>query len=411
MYVRTMQGDLAVQAGDPVTGALADALGCLDQAVTEDTWRVPQRGLGQALEQLDALRRGIERLTLAVVADADQRGSATTAGASSLTDWVAGHSPSLHVRDAHQLVTVATACAQPCHGPLAEAVRSGLLPARKAARVLSALAQVRPFVDAEDYQADQHILIPLAATGTDRELTLATRHLIACAAPDRDTAALAAAQRQSRALLERPGAGGVTEFTWRLDPEGAAFVHAAISALGAPAPDGDAPDTRSPAQRRSDALMSVLQRGIASADGVPVSAKTKVVVTLPFDRLLGQVRGLAPTLTDDQLTPACVRRLACEADLLPMVLGTAGEPLDLGHTTRLATPAQRMALWQRDRGCTYPGCSIPPTWCEAHHVIHWCDGGPTDLTNLALLCGRHHTVVHERGLTATVTASGVTWHT
>ena len=106
-----------------------------------------------------------------------------------------------------------------------------------------------------------------------------------------------------------------------------------------------------------------------------------------------------------------MRRLACEADILPMVLGTAGELLDLGRTTRLATPAQRLALWHRDRGCTYPGCSIPPTWCEAHHVTHWCDGGATDLTNLALLCGRHHTVVHERGLTATATAFGVTWHT
>jgi len=411
MYVRTMQGDLHGHAGDPVTGALAGALGWLETALTEDTWRVPEPGLGEALAQLDALRRGVERLTLAVVAEADQRGSASTAGASSLTDWLAGHSPSLHVREAHQLVTVATACAQPCHGPLAEAVRSGTLPARKAARVLSALAQVRPFVDHEDYEADQHILIPLAVTGTDRELTLATRHLVACAAPERDTETLAAAQRQSRALHERPGAGGVSEFTWRLDPEGAAFVHAAISALGGPAPEGDAPDTRSPAQRRSDALMTVLQRGMAAADGVPVSAKTRVVVTLPFDRLLGQVRGLAPTLTDDQLTPATVRRLACEADILPIVLGTAGEPLDLGRTTRLATPAQRLALWQRDGGCTYPGCSIPPTWCEAHHVIHWCDGGPTDLTNLALHCGRHHTVVHECGLTATVTAFGVTWHT
>ncbi|MGZ4742341.1 MAG: DUF222 domain-containing protein [Oryzihumus sp.] len=392
----------------PVAGARADALDCLDRALTQDTWRVPEPGLGQALAQLDALRRGIERLTLAVVADAYQRGSATTSGASSLTDWVAGHCPSLAVREAHQLVTVATACAMPCHGPLAEAVRAGTLPARKAAQVLSALAQVRPFVDAQDYEADQHILIPLAVSGTDRELTLATRHLVACAAPERDTAALAAAQHQSRAQHERPGAGGVSEFTWRLDPEGAAFVHAAISALGGPAPEGEAPDTRSPAQRRSDALLTVLQRGMAAADGVPVSAKTKVVITLPFDRLRGQVRGLATTLTDDQLTPACVRRLACEADILPMVLGSAGEPLDLGRTTRLATPAQRLALWHRDGGCTYPGCSIPPTWCEAHHVTHWCDGGPTDQTNLALLCGRHHTLVHERGLTATVTAFGVT---
>ncbi|MGN6635323.1 MAG: DUF222 domain-containing protein [Oryzihumus sp.] len=151
---------------------------------------------------------------------------------------------------------------------------------------------------------------------------------------------------------------------------------------------------------------------MASADGVPGSARAKVVVTVDYDRLTGALRGLGRTLTDDQLTPATLRRLACDAEILPAVLGTGGQLLDLGRTTRrLASPAQRLALWHRDRGCTYPGCSTPPTWCDAHHVTHWCHGGPTDLANLAPLCGRHHTVMHERGLTATVTAFGVTWHT
>lgn len=106
-----------------------------------------------------------------------------------------------------------------------------------------------------------------------------------------------------------------------------------------------------------------------------------MVVTVDYDQLTGALRGLGRTLTDDQLTPAALRRLACDAEILPTVMGTDPAPLDLGRTTRLATPAQRLALWLRDRGCTYPGCSIPPTWCDAHHVIHWCDGGPTDLGN------------------------------
>ena len=84
--------------------------------------------------------------------------------------------------------------------------------------------------------------------------------------------------------------------------------------------------------------------------------------------------------------------------------------LDLGRTRRLVTPKQLLALCLRDAGCTFPGCSRPPAWCDAHHVWHWCDGGPTDLSNLALLCPRHHTIVHQKGYTATVTACGVTWH-
>src|SRR5690242_19735803 len=164
---------------------------------------------------------------------------------------------------------------------------------------------------------------------------LAPRHLVSVAAPARDTEALAAAQRQCRTLLERPGAGGVTEFTWRLDPEGAAFVHATLSALAGPSPDSGSPDTRSPGQRRSDALLTVLQRGMACPDGVPGSARAKVVVTVDYNRLTGALRGLGRTLTDDQLTPATLRRLACDAEILPAVLGTGGQLLDLGRTTRL----------------------------------------------------------------------------
>ena len=68
------------------------------------------------------------------------------------------------------------------------------------------------------------------------------------------------------------------------------------------------------------------------------------------------------------------------------------------------------AMWLRDEGCTIPGCGAPPQWADAHHLIHWIDGGVTALTNGALLCGRHHTLAHQRGWTATATTSKVTWH-
>ncbi len=103
--------------------------------------------------------------------------------------------------------------------------------------------------------------------------------------------------------------------------------------------------------------------------------------------------------------------MACDAQIIPVVLGGDSEPLDLGRARRLFTRGQRLALTLRDKGCSYPGCSIPPTWCDAHHVTHWANGGPTDLSNAALLCPRHHTHVHDRDLTATVTTTGVTWHT
>lgn len=93
-----------------------------------------------------------------------------------------------------------------------------------------------------------------------------------------------------------------------------------------------------------------------------------------------------------------------------MVLGTASAPLDVGRSHRLVPPAIRHAAWLRDDGCTWPGCTIPAPWCDAHHVTHWADGGRTSLDNTAMLCGRHHTLVHERGVIATVADTGVTWH-
>jgi len=91
-------------------------------------------------------------------------------------------------------------------------------------------------------------------------------------------------------------------------------------------------------------------------------------------------------------------QLRTAARLLPPVLGGApSQPLDVGRTTRVVSPAQRTALAVRDGGGGFPGCDRPLAWCEAHHLVHWLDGGPTDLDNLALVCRAHHRAVHEGG--------------
>ena len=91
-------------------------------------------------------------------------------------------------------------------------------------------------------------------------------------------------------------------------------------------------------------------------------------------------------------------RLRAAMNLLPPILGgTPSQPLDLGRTTRVVQPAQRVALAVRDGGCVFPGCDRPLEWCEAHHLWHWLDGDPTDLWNLTLVCRAHHRKVHEGG--------------
>ena len=97
------------------------------------------------------------------------------------------------------------------------------------------------------------------------------------------------------------------------------------------------------------------------------------------------------------MSPETVRRLACEADIIPMVLGGDSVPLDVGRSRRFPSVGQRMAVTERDRHCRFPGCDAPSAWCDVHHVVHWARFGPTDVHNLVLLCSRHHHAVHEGG--------------
>jgi len=96
--------------------------------------------------------------------------------------------------------------------------------------------------------------------------------------------------------------------------------------------------------------------------------------------------------------PVCAetaRRLACDAGVIPVLLGGRSEPLDIGRLTRTVPAGMRRALELRDGGCRFPVCDRPASWCDAHYVWFWARGGPTRLTNLVLLCQFHHTIVPE----------------
>jgi len=116
----------------------------------------------------------------------------------------------------------------------------------------------------------------------------------------------------------------------------------------------------------------------------------------------------ATTSDGDVVDAGAARRFACTADLIP-VLGGPSQPLDVGRRERLATKAIRAAAILRDGGCSFPGCDRPPGFCETHHIQPWWTGGQTSLVNSALLCGRHHQLVHRQGYTARVYLDRVVW--
>ncbi|WP_166137590.1 HNH endonuclease signature motif containing protein [Nocardioides ochotonae] len=152
---------------------------------------------------------------------------------------------------------------------------------------------------------------------------------------------------------------------------------------------------RVPYERRlGEAFCSLLESLDPSRLPLHGGDATTVVITMDLTAL---VEGLgSATLADgSRITAGEARRLACTANLVPAVLGTRSIPLDLGHSTRLFSPGQRKALAIRDRECRASGCSIPATWCEAHHLRPWSEGGKTDLENGLLLCSHHHHLVHD----------------
>ncbi|QDW29771.1 DUF222 domain-containing protein [Arthrobacter sp. KBS0702] len=108
------------------------------------------------------------------------------------------------------------------------------------------------------------------------------------------------------------------------------------------------------------------------------------------------------------VTAATIRKIACHADIIPVLLGSRGRVLDIGRTTRIFPPHIRKALTARDQGCAFPDCTIPAPWCEAHHLTYWSHGGPTSTDNGTLLCSHHHHLIHKEQWTIQP-RNGIPW--
>ncbi len=256
------------------------------------------------------------------------------------------------------------------------------------------------------------------ATSLDAtDLAKTGRHLVEVVDPDAaDRRLEAALERDERAAhlnrylaITEDRAGGV-RIRGRGSAEDGALLKAALLPLTCPEPatgagvdeaNGQAcehsPDPRDHGARLWDALVTTAQHGL-DTDLPPVThgARPRLLITLDHDALKSALEdaGLGTSSDGVDLPAGVLRRLACDAEILPAVLGGDSEVLDVGRARRLVTPAIWTALVVRDRHCTFPACTRPPLMCHAHHLRHWANRGTTSLDNLALLCGHHHRVIH-----------------
>ncbi|MFD9962979.1 DUF222 domain-containing protein [Amycolatopsis sp. NPDC058986] len=202
--------------------------------------------------------------------------------------------------------------------------------------------------------------------------------------------------RPRRAFCSHRLLDGRMKFNGVFDRETAARLELLFQQLAEPKPRDEfgRADERSQSEREGDAIAEALALAVRVTESDQARSEHTVAVTIPLAELEKRA-GAAFTCGVGHTTAAQLRRICCgDVKVVPAVLGSDAEVLDLGRSTRLVTTAQRAALALRDKGCTRPGCRRPAKWCRPHFILHWMDGGSTDLVNLALVCEEHERELH-----------------
>ena len=264
------------------------------------------------------------------------------------------------------------------------------------------LSAVRVLADAREVDPDafaraETTLVEAARMHSLRDLQRVTAHWRALVEQEQ-TPDPEERMRRRRSFHASVSFLGMVRVDGNLDPETGETLLTALSAvLDAEAHSRTREDTRSPAQRRADALGEICRQWLDRSDRPQVGGeRPHIAVTVGLDVLRGSP-GTAEFDHAGAVSSSVAQRLACDASITRIVLSPDSEPLDVGRRTRVVSPAMRRALIVRDRHCRFPGCDRPPAWCDAHHVVPWAKGGPTALWDLILLCRRHHRLIHDHG--------------
>ena len=380
--------------------------------IEDDLWAAGGADLGRFMSQLDELATRVDAARVEVLREAVDRGEAGS-GQRGAHAWLLDHSPSLRAGGSARVVRLAEVAHDDRYAALLAAVREVRVPLVTATVVVDEFERLSPRL--VDGAAGPVLdgLIAVASWGRPKDVRGIRDRLVA------RYGALGEFQLEQdraseRRCLSQPFADstGSFEYTMVVDAEAKVILEAAIQGLSAPRPAEGEPDRRPSGQRRMDALLEVVRRGVASADGVATTPKAELFVTVTLDDLVARSNAAAVVASGEAGTlvgPETARRIACDAGIVPVVLGKEGQVLDVGRRFRLFTSAQLRVLWLRDSRCTFPDCTVPASWCDGHHLRHWVDGGTTDLGNAALLCGRHYKVVHRKGYLGELVEGHVRW--
>jgi Domain of unknown function (DUF222) len=310
----------------------------------------------------------------------------------------------------------------PRRAVLAAAVASAQLPSRSATVISVALDGVRHLI-AEDAVAQLEQELTTVAVETDPDFLVKTAKAWTDAIDQDGAEPSEEALRQLQGAFIRKPRHGLRHLEIFATAEQFETLTTAMNVACNPRLQDTAAghpelDRRSRPQKLLDGLVGAC--GVALATGeLPANGglRPQVTVTINYRDLLQQLKEAEhhkPRISSGSATfqgpihPGIIRKIACDADIIPVLLGSGSRVLDIGRTTRIFPPHIRKAITARDQGCAFPDCAMPAPWCEAHHISYWSQGGATSTENGTLLCSHHHHVIHKEQWKIIVKA-GVPW--
>ena len=377
-------------------------------------WKIGDKELLTLAETLERVGRLVYAAQVHLAGEVDTRGVAQ--GASTMV--VLRDRLRISAGDARARVNAARAIlprdlptggeTQPALPELRAAVDAGTVGAEQTRTVIATMKGLPAALDPDTRDMARRVLTEQAQVLEPRVFSDFARQVALRCDPDGTLDERDPVDKVELTLGSRNTATGLTAFKGFLDDLGVEIMSKAIDGLAAlrPASDGTA-DPRPAKVRRGQALIEALRRfldlGFAPTQG---GERPHVTVTMDLDALRGKL-GTAVLDHGGPISAAQGRMLACDAMIIPAVLGSASQVLDMGTAVRLFPHTIRRAITLRDRGCTFPGCDRPASWCDAHHATPWSQSGPTSLANGVLLCPHHHRLIHQSDWEIRFAADGV----
>ena len=350
-----------------------------------------------ALVELARLETRLNELRFRVLAGADEVGAES--GARDAADWVA-HATQADLRAARSDRHLARKLRD---RPLVTAgLRTGKVSTAQAHAIVNGIAELPTTLGPELTAQAEETLVGYAEHHRPGELRRLARRILDVVAPEiseaEDAKALEAEERRAneKASLRFQDIGGGRTRIWGSIPTPTARrLQTYLEAWTSPRQSGEPMPQHRAYAHALGALLEHLDPDRLPEHG---GSATTLFVTLTHEQLTSEL-ATADLVADDGTTSISAqeaRRLACQASIIPVVLGGKSEVLDLGRSRRLYTAAQHKAARLRDRRCRAEGCTIPASWTELHHRRPWSEGGATDLDNAACLCTIHHHRIHDR---------------